>query len=1068
VNSWRAASVQEQIRKVLEQAQIPIADDPFAAWASAKRAIGLILQTESKRLAVQKASMTEKLQAEIAKVTCASIAFQQKSAEFEDAMAKLAELQQQLEKMAEERYRWAAKRARVKHVAEGEKYTRYFLSLAIARGQKGTIKALIDPQGIPTQTPKGKLKVGERFYAQLYENKLSGPEAAHRLLSAVPHHSLLSDDQQALLSNHFSETEISHVINQRLGTGKAPGPDGLPSEFYHQFAAETSPILTFLFNYALEHPYSWPHSFSESQICLLYKKGDPTSLSNYRPIALLDTDYKILAAAINLRIRPFATQLLSPTQTGFIPGRQITDCIHVVDLSIQFLNSQQEAGAIIFLDQEKAYDRVSHEWLLQCLLHWRFPDNMATLIHALNASAHTRLLIDGFRSRLIPQHSGVRQGCPLSPILYNLTLEPLNCYLRSTALSGIEGFTIGSERLTNIHYADDSTLFIPKGEEHLFAKAIELYEQASGARLNTSKGAILPVGQRTWNEAAIKGSLPTKFAGIPIIPKGKQERYLGVPIPALPGKQLEQEWERRHANIAKIISQWSARHTTIQGRVAVVNSLLFTKIYYHLASRYISKSATGKLFAQPAHRFIWKQRKFHPPTQSLMPPRSEGGWNLMDIQARVIALRIKTVGTILGRSDHIALLIKSILSSLLHKNSPSFAAVIAANDPNYLRNSRLPIFWKQATQDFLQHINVFTPQSLDDWPIESMMEERIQRFHKFPIWNQGSLGTLGITPLSGLEWSRTHIVRDILMHTEQDLAQRRRHLGGDKIWTIWGRIQEWALSLGLPRPVLWDDLTLGFHSQEVCIGPTLKWSPASMPCPQTCPQKIDKLTAPTAYAVTRLNYPRSTVPSIWRQLPEPQQPSDEHWTAALRFITSTPIPPQLQESRWRICMGQVPSNAVRHHWNPEVDPICPRCLSIEETPQHLIWECPHAQVAWNWGSQIVYRWPGIPNHAITRMEALWSLNHSADHPDLTRTIVIATIGLWIWRTRWRAPEEGLTNAPATHATLTAEIINTLATFEEAARSQKPKWRPNLHGPLRDQSGAWLPLEAAIRHIQAPP
>ena len=457
-------------------------------------------------------------------------------------------------------------------------------------------------------------------------------------------------------------------------------------------------------------------------------------------------------------------------------------------------------------------------------------------------------MIDGFRSRLIQQHSGVRQGCPLSPILYNLTLEPLNCYIRSPTLSGIEGFKIGTERLTNVHYADDSTLLIPEGEEPLFAQAIELYEQASGARLNSSKGAILPVGPRAkWNSNAIKASLPSKFAAIPIIAKGKQEKYLGVPVPSLPGKQTEQEWERRHESIAKLISQWSARQTTIQGRIAVVNSLMFSKINYHLSSRYISQTAVNKLFGRPAHRFIWKHRKFHPATQSLMPPRSNGGWNLMDIQARVTALRIKTVGTLLARSDPIALLLQSMLTALLHKPSPSYAAIIAANDPRHLKQSRLPIFWKQATIDFIQHIEVSLPLAAQDWPPSTSLEDRIKRFHEFPIWNQEALNNRGIPPPQGQEWSRIHTIRDILGNTEQDLSNRRRHPGGEQIWTTWLRIQDWAMALNLPRPVLWDDLALADNNADVCIGPSLTWNPKDAPRPHPRPVSIKTLTARLAY-----------------------------------------------------------------------------------------------------------------------------------------------------------------------------------------------------------------------------
>ena len=89
---------------------------------------------------------------------------------------------------------------------------------------------MTNAQGTPVQSPKAKLISGENFYAQLYATKSRDPVAANQLLSAVPEQALLSDAQQQSLGTQFTLNETEHVITQRLGTGKAPGPDGLPNE----------------------------------------------------------------------------------------------------------------------------------------------------------------------------------------------------------------------------------------------------------------------------------------------------------------------------------------------------------------------------------------------------------------------------------------------------------------------------------------------------------------------------------------------------------------------------------------------------------------------------------------------------------------------------------------------------------------------------------------------------------------------------------------------------------------------------------------------------------------------
>jgi hypothetical protein len=365
-----------------------------------------------------------------------------------------------------------------------------------------------------------------------------------------------------------------------------------------------------------------------------------------------------------------------------------------VDLAIRTLEIQGERGTILFLDQEKAYDRVAHEWLLQCLLTWNFPENISYLIHALNATAVTRIQVDGFMSKLILQHSGVRQGCPLSPFLYNLTLEPLNCFLRSMERSQIVGFQLPNARLTNTHYADDTALFMPEGEENRFAHALDLYQKASGAKINTTKGTAIRVGRK---RSDMQGPpIPEIFQQIPILQPGEQCKYLGVPVPQRMGKRVESDWLQRSKSLRRIIQHWTPRSTTLQGRVAVVNSLLYSQLYYHASSRFLSPTAIHRLFSSPVHRFLWKNRQFHPATNHLMLSRREGGLNLSNLPARFTALRIKALTAIITRQDETAGIIRALLNSLIPRSCPPLMALIQWPTAAPVKRTNLPQFWKQA------------------------------------------------------------------------------------------------------------------------------------------------------------------------------------------------------------------------------------------------------------------------------------------------------------------------------------------------------------------------------------
>lgn len=179
---------------------------------------------------------------------------------------------------------------------------------------------------------------------------------------------------------------------------------------------------------------------------------------------------------------------------------------------------------------------------------------------------------------------------------------------------------------------------------------MDLYQKASGAKLNPTKGNAIRIGkERTATEQ--EQAIPEIFRQIPILQKGEQCKYLGVPVPQRMGKKVEMDWLQRSKSIQRIIQHWTPRATTLQGRVAVANSLLYSQLYYHAATRFLSPTAIHKLFSIPVHRFLWKNRNFHPAVSHLMQSRKDGGLNLSHLPSRFTALRIKTLTSIVTRQD---------------------------------------------------------------------------------------------------------------------------------------------------------------------------------------------------------------------------------------------------------------------------------------------------------------------------------------------------------------------------------------------------------------------------------
>src|SRR3954469_14032682 len=191
------------------------------------------------------------------------------------------------------------------------------------------------------------------FYKALYAHHPTDQVASTSLLSTVS--SSIPQELATNLDKDITAAEVEGVISS-LASGSAPGPDGLPFEFYKQFSKELAPFLALLFNEALSSG-SIPSSFPQSRISLLYKhKGNDADLKNWRPIALLNCDRKLFTKILANRIQSVAKGIIHPSQTGFVKGRRIQDNTMTIAQILDYCQHTPTSGSLVFLNPEKAYD----------------------------------------------------------------------------------------------------------------------------------------------------------------------------------------------------------------------------------------------------------------------------------------------------------------------------------------------------------------------------------------------------------------------------------------------------------------------------------------------------------------------------------------------------------------------------------------------------------------------------------------------------------------------------------------------------------------------------------------
>ena len=327
-----------------------------------------------------------------------------------------------------------------------------------------------------------------------------------------------SDDSKRYLSEQITEEEVREAMRKTTNE-KAPGPDGIPVDLWKTLddrflATKNNPpatrncdiigILTRVYQDIEEFGVEEDANFHEGCMCPIYKKKDPDDIANYRPITLLNTDYKIFTKALSLKLARVAHEIIHRDQAGFIKGRSIFDQVKTTKLVTDYMERYGKTGAIVALDQEKAYDKILHQYLWPVLRKFELPERLIKTIQALYNNAKTSVMINGEMSEPFTVRRGVRQGDALSCLLFNLAIEPLAEIIRkSTEIKGIQ--IPGKREFLKIKlFADDTTVYLSDNDKiDDLQAALAKWCKVSGAKFNIEKTEIIPLGNRAQRESIV-------------------------------------------------------------------------------------------------------------------------------------------------------------------------------------------------------------------------------------------------------------------------------------------------------------------------------------------------------------------------------------------------------------------------------------------------------------------------------------------------------------------------------------------------------------------------------------
>ena len=317
---------------------------------------------------------------------------------------------------------------------------------------------------------------------------------------------------------------------------------------------------------------------------------------------------------------------------------------------MKMVNDENDQAAFIFLDQLKAFDRVNHTFLNKTMRAFGFGDNFLNWVEKIYSNASSILNINGFFSKRIPLKRGVRQGCPLSALLYVLVIEVFALQLRINP--NIVGFTIEGEKIVSAHYMDDATIIIKQNRCFKeVIKEITDYEEASGAKVNYGKTKGLWTG--SWKNRRVP-PFDIKWTNKNVFNLGV---FFGNADPATA------TFNKIIPNFNKRLNYWKQFNLSQMGKARVVEIFLASKLNYAIKFYPIPKTLQNKL-QNDIFAFVNFPLKVKTIAQKEMwKLKHQGGIKLINMQIKSETSKVKWMIDMVSKPDLVTNL--NIFSKLL-------------------------------------------------------------------------------------------------------------------------------------------------------------------------------------------------------------------------------------------------------------------------------------------------------------------------------------------------------------------------------------------------------------------
>ena len=421
-------------------------------------------------------------------------------------------------------------------------------------------------------------------------------------------------------------------------------------------------------------------------------------LQNWRSVSLLNTDYKILTKALAMRLQKVLPHLIHNDQVGYMKERHIGENIRTIDDIMTYTDLKHLPGFLILIDFEKAFDSIEWSFLYKSLKAFNFGHDFIRWIKILYTNIESYVINNGYLSNPFQLNRGIRQGCPISALLFILVAEIMAIKIRKE--SSIKGIMVEGHEFKLCQLADDTTIFVKDVQSVVkLVNILNEFKHYSGLKLNMEKTEAIPIGTNKLKSI----TLPKSIKQIKI--NYSSFKTLGVWFSQNQHEAIRLNYDEKIMKIEIMLNIWKNRNLSWKDRILILKSLIIPQVHYLLASCYCPNDYLKKI-DKLMFSFIWDNKPAKIKRTTITATYAMGGLKMPDIFAINRTCKLKWLKKLLstnqeGKGHRLAWYLLNLKEKIFKKLPATF------------REKCLTPFYKQVF-DCWQNFYTKPPQSVED------------------------------------------------------------------------------------------------------------------------------------------------------------------------------------------------------------------------------------------------------------------------------------------------------------------------------------------------------------------